>query len=125
MAICIEMNRAINCCIQLMYFFVQNGQRGFLTTPEQNIPHKVILELSEDGEESDGDQHLRMSVLEKKNETLENQKETLEEQNEILKKQIKRLMEENQQLKAAQAGCGVEQSKEEEFRSTVCTQQVI
>ncbi|KAL5479723.1 hypothetical protein EMCRGX_G023293, partial [Ephydatia muelleri] len=60
---------------------------------------------------------VRISVLEEKNETLEKMYETLV-------KQFKRLMEENQQLKAALAGRGIEQSKEEHFCSTASTQQL-
>ena len=94
---------------------MQNGQQG----PEQtflNTHHKDILDASEHGDEIDG-LDVRISVLEEKN-------ETLEEKNETLEKQFKRLMEENQQLKAALAGRGIEQSKEEHLCSTASTQQV-
>ena len=94
---------------------MQNGQQGsdqtFLSTH-----HKDILDASEHGDEIDG-LDVRISVLEEKNETLGKKYETLE-------KQFKRLMEENQQLKAALAGHGIEQSKEEQFCSTASTQQV-
>eukprot|EP00731_Ephydatia_muelleri_P025285 Em0017g368a len=94
---------------------VQNGQQGsdqtFLSTH-----HKDILDASEHGDEIDG-LDVRISVLEEKNETLGKKYETLE-------KQFKRLMEENQQLKAALAGHGIEQSKEEQFCSTASTQQL-
>ncbi|KAL5479745.1 hypothetical protein EMCRGX_G023318 [Ephydatia muelleri] len=90
---------------------VQNGKQGL----EQKLlnTHK---DTSENGEEI----HQLHSLLEEK---LQKQ-ETLEKQNENLKKENKRLMEENQQLKTALAGCGVEQSKKEQFCSTARAHQL-
>lgn len=95
------------CCY--IYFSIQNRQQD--TILKQNLFSCSHKEL----ETEIDDPYLRISVLEKKNKTLENQKEALEMENEAQK----------QQLEKALAALGVVHSKEEEFHSTPQVQQVM
>ena len=102
------------CCY--IYFSIQNRQQD--TILKQNLFSCSHKEL----ETEIDDPYLRISVLEKKNKTLENQKEALEMENEKLKKGNEA---QKQQLEKALAGLGVVHSKEEEFHSTPQVQQVM